>query len=679
MIRLFLIQIIDHFGVHDLGVVKADISAEGGVIRRAGIPVVAGFVHTEYAVAAVPEGKTVVIIHILVGDNGAAAAVPFKGARGRGGKPEIRIESVRSRCVGNIIAKGRDGVDGGCSPFAGHRLKIKAEGESVGEQDRVFEMRFGDRGALESGETDITQVRTGHGHSAGERRVLKRRVADLFQVRAVLEIDRGERSIADTAVFADVAQRGRQNDPGDRFRAVGQIHVPVSTIHGAGNRVEIHDVVQDAAAAGIMQSPAPAGHGFPAQFRGKGDDPFGAVKFFHHAPALVRGAGDRRMDVQMRAGIVDDVVVGKADPVAETDGVFIDQAFRKARVDPRSLVTGMIGKIVVLRVFDPDQVRAVIDHHRGPLFIDDHGAVLREREEIQILAAVEGTAVGIPVDHARYIHHSAKCGRNRHIEDEFFHFRTCERTAVDEYAVGIDGDLRRVDKRLFEGLHVDDLHAVGDRKRGKPTAPERFFPDRPQGRGKNDLGQGHKPVESFVRDLGDALGDDDPLRTDNGIEIVEATDLGDLHAADHRGDDKLGLKSEVAVHFALGRDRKHLIPTGYRPGLHTKCVAVAGVGVVVRADAIDHKTVIFGPDHIGGAWQLDRHPAGACNSGAVQVLALLIHIQARVGDDLTVADRRVDIVRAVADKPLILQTVTFAVNVHIARKAADRTDGLIIF
>ena len=33
-----------------------------------------------------------------------------------------------------------------------------AEGESVGEQDRVFEMRFGDRGALESGETDITLV-----------------------------------------------------------------------------------------------------------------------------------------------------------------------------------------------------------------------------------------------------------------------------------------------------------------------------------------------------------------------------------------------------------------------------------------------------------------------------------------------------------------------------------------
>ena len=156
-------------------------------------------------------------------------------------------------------------MDGGCSPFAGHRLKIKAEGESVGEQDRVFEMRFGDRGALESGETDITQVRTGHGHSAGERRVLKCRVADLFQVRAVLEIDRGERSITDTAVFADVAQRGRQNDPGDRFRAVGQIHVPVSTIHGAGNRVEIHDVVQDAAAAGIMQSPAPAGHRFAAQ------------------------------------------------------------------------------------------------------------------------------------------------------------------------------------------------------------------------------------------------------------------------------------------------------------------------------------------------------------------------------------------------------------------------------
>ena len=215
-------------------------------------------------------------------------------------------------------------MDGGCSPFAGHRLKIKAEGESVGEQDRVFEMRFGDRGALESGETDITQVRTGHGHSAGERRVLKRRVADLFQVRAVLKIDRGERSIADTAVFADVAQRGRQDDPGDRFRAVGQIHVPVSTIHGAGNRVEIHDVVQDAAAAGIMQSPAPAGHGFPAQFRGKGDDPFGAVKFFHHAPALVRGVGTRGPEIIFRDRRIDDIVIRNADPIAEANGVFID-------------------------------------------------------------------------------------------------------------------------------------------------------------------------------------------------------------------------------------------------------------------------------------------------------------------------------------------------------------------
>ena len=96
MIRLFLIQIIDHFGVHDLGVVKADISAEGGVIRRAGIPVVAGFVHTEYAVAAVPEGNTVVIIRILIGDNGAPAAVIVEGARERGGKPEIRIELGRT-------------------------------------------------------------------------------------------------------------------------------------------------------------------------------------------------------------------------------------------------------------------------------------------------------------------------------------------------------------------------------------------------------------------------------------------------------------------------------------------------------------------------------------------------------------------------------------------------------